>query len=103
MTTAEVHSRSIHVIIQAVSSKKRLQTTRWHALQLKLLSAPVSCPTSGGCDTVLSSGYASVVGVPLPFLGTPTCLCPHFNPTPFAQSPTNNAAPIPDHFEITSL
>ncbi|CAK0783785.1 hypothetical protein CVIRNUC_006985 [Coccomyxa viridis] len=35
----------------------------------KLLSAPVSCPTSGSCDTVLSSGYASVVGVPLPLLG----------------------------------
>ena len=40
-----------------------------HVLQSKLLSAPVSCPTSGSCDTVLSSGYASIFAVPLPLLG----------------------------------
>ena len=39
-------------------------------VQSKLLSAPVSCPTSGSCDTVLSSGYASVFSVPLPLLGS---------------------------------
>ena len=67
--------RRIHVIVQSVSSSMLcLQSTRWHALQSKLLSASVSCPTSGSCDTVLSSGYASIVGVPLPLLGMPTHL-----------------------------
>ena len=37
--------------------------------QSKLLNAPVTCPTSGSCDTVLNSGYASVFGLPLPLLG----------------------------------
>lgn len=34
----------------------------------KLLAAPVACPTSG-CDTVLSSGYAELFGIPLSAFG----------------------------------
>lgn len=34
----------------------------------KLMSAQVACPTSG-CDTVLSSAYASLFGLPLPLFG----------------------------------
>ncbi len=34
-----------------------------------LKSTPVFCPT-GGCDTVLSSVYSSIAGVPLALLGT---------------------------------
>ena len=39
------------------------------AVQSKLLNAPITCPTSGSCDAVLNSGYASVFGLPLPLLG----------------------------------
>jgi uncharacterized membrane protein len=35
----------------------------------KLLAAPVACPLSGSCDTVLSSGYAELFGVPLSAFG----------------------------------
>jgi hypothetical protein len=38
-------------------------------LQSKLLAAPVACPLSGSCDTVLSSGYAELFGVPLSAFG----------------------------------
>ncbi|KAG1666036.1 hypothetical protein FOA52_006910 [Chlamydomonas sp. UWO 241] len=34
----------------------------------KLLNSPVACPTSG-CESVLSSPYAYIFGVPLPLLG----------------------------------
>lgn len=34
----------------------------------KLLASPVACPTSG-CDTVLSSGYAELYGLPLSAFG----------------------------------
>ena len=43
--------------------------------QSKLLNAPVTCPTSGSCDTVLNSGYASVFGLPLPLLGALLDVC----------------------------
>lgn len=36
--------------------------------QAKLLNSPVACPTSG-CDSVLSSPYAYLYGVPLSLLG----------------------------------
>lgn len=35
----------------------------------KLLAAPVACPLSGSCDTVLSSGYAELFGIPLSAFG----------------------------------
>ena len=38
-------------------------------MQSKLLNAPVACPLSGGCDTVLSSGYAELFGIPLSAFG----------------------------------
>lgn len=38
-------------------------------LQSKLLAAPVACPLSGSCDTVLSSGYAELFGIPLSAFG----------------------------------
>jgi hypothetical protein len=38
-------------------------------VQSKLLAAPVACPLSGSCDTVLSSGYAELFGVPLSAFG----------------------------------
>ncbi len=45
--------------------------------QSKLLNTQVVCPASGTCDTVLTSGYADVFGVPLSLFGTlpaPRCL-----------------------------
>jgi len=39
--------------------------------QSKLLNTQVVCPASGSCDTVLTSGYADVFGVPLSLFGTP--------------------------------
>ncbi|EIE25168.1 VKOR-domain-containing protein [Coccomyxa subellipsoidea C-169] len=54
-------------LITVLASAGALETA--YLTVSKLLSAPVSCPTSGSCDTVLSSGYASVFGVPLPLLG----------------------------------
>ena len=37
--------------------------------QSKLLNTQVVCPASGTCDTVLTSGYADVFGVPLSLFG----------------------------------
>lgn len=42
------------------------------SLQSKLLATPVACPTSG-CDTVLSSGYAELYGIPLSAFGAHGC------------------------------
>ena len=64
-------------------------------LQSKLLAAPVACPLSGSCDTVLSSGYAELFGVPLSAFGAswhggPGCWasCCRPMPTAFAYSGT---------------
>ncbi|CAL8461862.1 g1393 [Coccomyxa elongata] len=54
-------------LITVLASAGALETA--YLTLSKLLSAPISCPTSGSCDTVLSSGYASVFSVPLPLLG----------------------------------
>lgn len=35
----------------------------------RLFNAPVVCPTTGSCETVLSSDYATVFGLPLSLLG----------------------------------
>jgi len=35
----------------------------------KVFAAPVACPTSGSCETVLSSGYSELFGVPLSAFG----------------------------------
>lgn len=34
-----------------------------------LTGAAVNCSITGGCDTVLGSQYAEILGIPLPFLG----------------------------------
>ena len=95
MMSGAMALQRIRIIMQSVSSSMIcLQLTRRHALQSKVLSAPVSCPTSGSCDTVLSSGYASVVGVPLPLLGMPIHLYLPAYPTLFAQSEIKLAIPI---------
>lgn len=38
------------------------------ALQVKLFNAPLVCPASG-CETVLTSSYSELFGVPLSFFG----------------------------------
>jgi len=48
-------------------------------VQVKITGGEVACPASGSCDTILSSGYATVLGIPLSLLGTPH---PHPNSPP---------------------
>ena len=38
-------------------------------LQARFFNAPVLCPSTGSCETVLSSDYATVFGLPLSLLG----------------------------------
>ena len=44
-------------------------TTARPLAQSKLLAAPVACPAGGSCETVLSSGYAELFGIPLSAFG----------------------------------
>lgn len=39
----------------------------WHA-QVKLFGTPLACPVSG-CDTVLTSEYSELYGIPMSLLG----------------------------------
>lgn len=38
-------------------------------VQEKLTGGEVACPASGSCETILSSGYATVLGIPLSLIG----------------------------------
>lgn len=40
-----------------------------HNMQEKVTGGEVACPASGSCETILSSGYATVLGIPLSLIG----------------------------------
>jgi len=54
-------------LLGAVAVLGVLDTT--YLTYLKLSGNPATCPITQSCDRVLTSPYAEVVGIPLPFLG----------------------------------
>lgn len=65
-STPWIHRWSRH-LLGAVAVLGALNTA--YLTYLKVSGDPATCPITNSCDRVLTSPYAEVVGIPLPFLG----------------------------------
>lgn len=55
--------------------------------QERLSGGSVVCPASGSCETILSSEYASIFGIPLSLLGELLRSCHTFAPPSLSSEP----------------